>query len=131
LAFCSVSRPGLLEIADGITVSVEHQHSNANIAVLLEQPRPPATVYQLDQITFEHDGAASARFSCFRSESNRAGIAVNVAPFEGDDLALRPSREVGEPGEVPQVVGQGGNHSLQVGPFEETLPGERAGDGRP
>ncbi len=33
------------------------------------------------------------------------------------------AREVGETGEVPQVVGQGSDHRFQIRPLEEALPG--------
>ena len=46
--------PGLREIADRLTVPVEHQRSNVDVAVLLEQPRLPAAVYELGEITLQH-----------------------------------------------------------------------------
>ena len=84
--------PGLLEIADRSTAAVEHQRSNANIAVLLEKPRLPTAVNQLGQLTFEHDGAAPASLGRFRPQSKRPSVSVYVSPFEGDDLALPPAK---------------------------------------
>jgi hypothetical protein len=80
--------------------------------VLLEQPRLPAPVNQLGQITFEHDSAAPASLGRFGSQSNRPRVSVNVGPLQGDDLALPPAREVGESSEVPQRVRQGGDERL-------------------
>jgi putative transposase len=76
---------------------VEHQRSNADIAVLLEEPRLPAAVNKPGQITFEHDGAAPASLGSFRSQSNRPVedvftrecLAVEV------DVALTSARVVG------------------------------------
>jgi hypothetical protein len=80
---------------------VEHHRDVSDVAVLLEQPGLPATVNQLGKITFQHDGAASAGLGRFGSEPNRPGVAVHVGPLQRDDLVLPPTREVGEPGEVP------------------------------
>jgi hypothetical protein len=116
-------RPGLSEISHGLAVAVEDEVTDPDLAVLLEQPGLPATVNQFGQITFQHDGAASAGLGRFGSEPNGPGIPVHVGPRQGDDLALPPAREVGEPGEVLQVGGQGSDHGFQVGPLEEALPG--------
>ena len=56
----AVGSSGLAEISHGLTVSVEHQRGNSEMAGLLEQPALPAALNQLDQITFQHDGAGSA-----------------------------------------------------------------------
>jgi hypothetical protein len=93
--------PGLSEISHGLTVSVEDEVTDPDLAVLFEQPTLPATVNQLGQVTFQHDGAAPTGFGCLRAEPNRPGVPVHVGPLQGDDLALPPAREVGEPGEVP------------------------------
>jgi hypothetical protein len=90
--------------------------------VLLEQPRLPATGNELDKVAFEHDGTASAGLGRFRSQSDRPRVSVNIGPFEGDDLALPPAREVGEASEVPQIIGKGRDDGFQVGPLKEALP---------
>jgi hypothetical protein len=66
---------------------VEDERSNVDIAVLLEQPRLPAAVNQFGQVTFEHDSAAPAGLSLFRSQSDRPRVSVNVSPLQRDDLA--------------------------------------------
>ena len=97
--------PGLSEIAYGPSVSVEHESGDSNVPALFEQPSLPATVNQLGQITFEHDRTAPAGLGGLGSEPNRAAVSVHVGPPQGDDLALAPAGEVGEPGEVLQVGG--------------------------
>jgi len=93
------------------------------MAGLLEEPGVPATVNQLGQVAFQHDGTAAADLGRLRAEPDGPGVPVHVSPAQGDDLALPPAREVREPGEVLQVGGQGRDHGLQIGPFEEALPG--------
>jgi hypothetical protein len=73
--------PSLAEISHGLTVSVEHQRGDSDVAVLLEQPGLPAMVNQLGEITFQHDGAPSAGFGRFGSEPNRSGVPVHVSPL--------------------------------------------------
>src|SRR5439155_587285 len=97
--------PGLLEIPDRLTAPVEHQRSNADVAVLLKQARLPAPVNQLCEVTFQHHGTATAGLGRFGPEPDGAGFTVHVGPLQGDDFALPPAREVGEPSEVPEVVG--------------------------
>jgi len=91
---------------------VEHQGGDSDVAVLLEQAGLPAAVNQLGQITFQHDGAPSAGLGRFGAESNRPGVPVHVRPPQGDDLAFPPAREIGEPGEVLQVGGQGSDNGF-------------------
>ncbi len=83
--------PGLSEISHGLTVSVENQRGDSDVAVLLEQPGLPATINQLRKITFQHDGAALAGLGRFGSEPDRPGVPVHVGPLQGDDLALPPA----------------------------------------
>jgi len=101
---------------------MEDQVTDPDFGGFLEQPGLPATVNQLGEITFQHDRAAAAGLGRFGAESDRPGVPVHVGPLQGDDLALPPAREVREPGEVPQVRGQGRDHGFQVGPLEEALP---------
>ncbi len=89
---------------------MEDQVTDPDFGGFLEQPGLPATVNQLGEITFQHDRAAAAGLGRFGAESDRPGVPVHVGPLQGDDLALPPAREVGEPGEVLQVGGQGCNH---------------------
>jgi len=102
---------------------MEDQVTDPDFGGFLEQPGLPATVNQLGEITFQHDRAAAAGLGRFGAESDRPGVPVHVGPLQGDDLALPPAREVGEPGEVLQVGGQGSDHGFQVRPLEEALPG--------
>ena len=86
--------PRPFEIADGLTVPVEHQFSNADFAVRLEQPQFPAAVNQLRQITFEHDGATSTGFRRYGTESNRrsghpAAASAHASSTEVGELRFR------------------------------------------
>ena len=95
----------LSEISHAFTVAVEHQRGHSHVAVFLEQPGLPATINQLGKITFQHYSATPAGLGRFGAKPHRPGVPVHVGPLQGDDLALPPAREVGEPGEVPQVGG--------------------------
>src|SRR5690348_13156721 len=99
--------PDLAEVTHGVTVAVEHQPGDSDVAGLLEESSLPAAVNQLCQITFQHDGTPSAGLGGLWTESNRPRVPVHVDPLQGDDLTLPPARQVGEPGEVLQVGGQG------------------------
>src|SRR5713101_3142447 len=111
------------EVSHGLAISVEHQRGDSDVAVLLDQPGLPATVNQLGQITFQHDGAASAGLGGLGAEPDGPGIRVHVGPLQRDDFTLPPAGEVGESGEVLQVAGQGSDHGFNIGPLEEALPG--------
>lgn len=84
----------------------------SDVVVLLKEAGLPATVNQLRQITFQHYRAASAGLGCFGAKPDGSGVPVHVSPPQRGDLAFPPAREVGEPGEVSEVVGQGSDDGL-------------------
>jgi len=59
---------------------MEDQVTDPDFGGFLEQPGLPATVNQLGQVTFQHDGTAPAGLGRFGAKSDRPDVPVHVGP---------------------------------------------------
>ena len=99
-------------------------HGSARALKLL---RLPATLDDRAEIALDCDGAAVAILRLLRPESNDPAGTIDVRPAEADELAAAPRSQVGEAGEVLEIVRQRGHHRVEVRALEEALPGVALG----
>src|SRR5262245_49594026 len=116
-------RPGLAEVSNRATSAVEHQLGDVVLPVgALELASLPAALDDPEEVALDRDGPAPGVLRMLWPEADHPAVSIDVGPAQGDELAAPPGRQVGEPGEVLEVVRQRGHEGLKVRALKEALP---------
>jgi hypothetical protein len=100
-----------------------HEHPRHDVAGLL-QPLPFSLLglEQLAQLHRQREDAAFVNLRRARIERDRAGLQIDLAPFEADDFAASPTRQVHERDERLHVRWQASADRLELLALEEPRP---------
>src|SRR5262249_13020570 len=88
----------------------------------LELASLPAALDDPEEVALDRDGPAPGVLRMLWPEADHPAVSIDVGPAQGDELAAPPGRQVGEPGEVLEVVRQRGHEGLKVRALKEALP---------